>query len=180
MGKRLIQVPVIIGTGSGQFFIEKDIKIAPPSPPVYEIKDIKKWVEVYEFKAIPGKVIFNAYLWKDINYATVEHVHDETVNGPLYHSTTKIPFGGFVEIKPFECEEFSHEDIAELLEAHVEGEVDKLHDKSTICGVHVYDKLLEKTVVRLTFKVVRLQHVPIHEEKEKEKEKEKDKYTYKC
>jgi hypothetical protein len=179
MAKKILQVPVIVGKGSGQFFIEKDIKISPPSPPVYEIKEIKKWIDVYDIKAIPGKVIFNAWLWKDINYKTVEHVHDDSVNGPLFHLTTKIPFGGFVEIKDVEDDDFKDKEkckdkekgkeYAELIEAVVEGEIDNLHDKACVCGVTVYEKLLEKTVVRVTFKVVRIEHVAIEEKDGKDK-----------
>lgn len=177
MAKKILQVPVIVGKGSGQFFIEKDIKISPPSPPVYEIKEIKKWIEVYDYKAIPGKVIFNAWLWKDIYYTTVEHVHDDSVNGPVYHLCTKIPFGGFVEIEKFEEDDFKDKckdkdkgkEFAELIEAVVEGEIDNLHDKACVCGVNVYEKLLEKTVVRLTFKVVRIEHVAIEEKDGKDK-----------
>lgn len=161
MIKKVLQVPVIVGEGEEQFFIEKDINVSPPSPPVYMVKEIKKWIEVYDTKVICGKVIFNAYLWKDINYKTVEHVHDDTVNGPVYHCTTKIPFGGFVEIKPFPCEEIKEGDNAELLEAVVEGERDEWHCKERVQGVEVYKKLLEKTVVKLKFKVTRIQHVPV-------------------
>lgn len=163
MAKKQLQVPVIVGTGTAQFFIEKDIKISPPSPPVFEIKEIRKKIDVYEMKVIPGKIIFNAWLWKDINYKTVEHVHDDSVNGPLFHLTTKIPFGGFVATVAADGEEVREGDTPELLEAVVEGEIDDLHDKEEICGVPVFEKLLEKVVVRLTFKVVRIQHVTVEE-----------------
>ena len=159
--KKTLQVPVIVGEGEAQFFIEKDICISPPSPPVYKIEDIKKWIEVYSAKVICGKVIFNAYLWKDIVYKTVEHVHDGTVNGPVYHSTLKIPFGGFVEIKPYDCEKVTEGDDPELLEAVVEGAKDILHDEECILGETVFNKLLEKTVVKLKFKVTRPQHVKV-------------------
>ena len=161
MVKKVLQVPVIVGVGEEQFFIEKDIVVSPPSPPVYMVKEIKKWIEVYSTKVICGKVIFNAYLWKDINYETVEHVHDCTVNGPVYHSTVKIPFGGFVEIKACDGEKVEEGDKPELLESCVEGERDEWHDEECIHGEKVYKKLLEKTVVKLKFKVTRIQHVPV-------------------
>ena len=34
MGKKELQVPVVVGVGSEQFFIEKEIKVSPPSPPI--------------------------------------------------------------------------------------------------------------------------------------------------
>jgi hypothetical protein len=155
MCKKLIQVPVVKGKGEQQFFIEKEICIAPPCPPVYMVKEIKKWIDVYDMTTICGKVIFNAYLWKDINYKTVERVCDNFVNGPVYHFTTKIPFGGFVVISP----EAKEGDKPELLEAVVEGERDKWCGEIQKQGVKVYTKLVEKTVVKLKFKVDRIEEI---------------------
>jgi hypothetical protein len=161
MMKKVLQVPVIVGEGSEQFFIEKDICISPPSPPVYRVEGIEKWIEVTSSKVICGKVIFNALLWKNINYKTVEHVHDDTVNGPIYHSTVKIPFGGFVPITAYDCEKVEEGDLPELLESCIEGSREEWHDEDCIQGETVYNKLLEKTVVKLKFKVTRIQHVPV-------------------
>lgn len=155
--KEIIQVPAIIGKGEQQFFVEKELCIAPPCPPVYMVKEIKKWIEVYDMTTIPGKVIFNAYLWKDINYKTVEKACCNFVSGPVFHFTTKIPFGGFVKI----CPEVKAGDKAELLEAEIEGERDDWQGACCRQGVKVYTKLLEKTVVRLKFKVVRTKEICI-------------------
>ncbi len=163
--KKILQVPVVVGIGSGQFFVEKEIRISPPSPPVYMVKEIKKWVDVYSTKVIPGKVIFNAWVWKDINYKTVEDVHDDTVNGPVYHSTTKIPFGGFVEINSRDGECVGEGDTAEVLEAFVEGEKDHWDGKICIKGETVYTKVLEKMVIKIVFKVTRNEHVTVEAEK---------------
>lgn len=161
MCKKILQVPVIVGEGSQQFLIDKEIIVSPPSPPVYSVKDIKKWVEVYDTKVIPGKVIFNAYLWKDINYTTVEHVHDGTVNGPVYHSTSKIPFSGFVELKALPGEKVKEGDQAEVLSAIIEGSRDHWKGESTIQCQKVYSILHEKTVVKLKFKATRIEHVAV-------------------
>lgn len=157
MCEKIIQVPVVVGKGEQQFFIEKEFCIAPPCPPVYMVKEIKKWVEVYDTKVIKGKVIFNAYLWKDINYKTVERAYDDVVSGPVYHYTVKIPFGGFVPIN----HEVKEGDVAELLEAEIEGERDDWCGAIEKCGVKVYTKLVEKTVVKLKFKVDRTENLKI-------------------
>ncbi len=158
---KTLQVPVIVGEGEAQFFIEKDTRISPPSPPVFKIKEIKKWVEIVSAKVIKGKVIFNALLWKTVVYTTVEHVHDGTVNGPVFHSTFKTPFGGFVELCPFPGEKVKEDAEPELLEAEIEGSKDILHDEECIEGITVFSKLLEKTVVRLKFKAVKIEHVTV-------------------
>lgn len=178
MKKKILQVPVIVGKGSAQFFVEKDATISPPSPPIYKVEKIDKWVDVYSYSVIPGKVIFNAYLWKNITYKTVEDVCDGIVNGPLYHSTFKIGFGGFVEIDPIGCERIKEDDVAELLEAFVEGEKDFLHGETQCKGQTVYTKLLEKDVVKLVFKVVRTEHIPVicdYDDDDKKDDKKDDK-----
>lgn len=151
--KKLIQVPVVVGIGEDQFFVEKEIRISPPCPPVYMVKEIKKWVDVYDVKVICGKILFNAFLWKDINYKTVDKVCpcDPSVCGPVFHYTTKIGFGGFVEV----CGDAKPGDKAELLEAKIEGERDDWKGECFKQGVKVYTKLIEKTVIKLKFKVVR-------------------------
>lgn len=175
MKKKIIQVPVIVGKGSEQFFIEKEVKIAPPAPPIFKIENIEKKVIITDAHVIPGKVLFNAYLWKNVAYKTVEEVCDGVVTGPIYHATFKFPFGGFVEMKPIGCECVKEGDIAELLEACVEGEKDFLCDESICKGVKVYNSLLEKDVIKITFKAVRYEHLPICVEEEKE-----EKYEKKC
>ncbi|HBR03477.1 MAG TPA: hypothetical protein DD738_12800, partial [Ruminiclostridium sp.] len=72
MKRKILQVPVIVGKGSEQFFVEKDVKISPPSPPIFKIEEIEKKVVVTDAQVIPGKVIFNAYIWKNVIYKTVE------------------------------------------------------------------------------------------------------------
>lgn len=173
--KKLIQVPVVKGFGEEEFFVEKEICIAPPAPPVYKVKDIKKWVEIADTKVIKDEVVFNAFLWKDITYKTVERVGRDFVSGPVFHYTIKIPFGGFVPV----CGKVREGDKAELLEAKIEGEVDEWGGTMERCGVKVYTKLDEKTVIKLKFKVTRVEEVCIEEKKDcdvckKERESEEE------
>lgn len=169
MKKKIIQVPVIVGKGTEQFFVEKEVKISPPNPPIFKIEKIDKKVVITDAHVIPGKVIFNAYIWKNVAYKTVEEVCDGIVSGPIYHATFKIPFGGFVEMKTIGCECVKESDIAELLEAYVEGEKDFLFDEAICKGQKVYNCLLEKDVVKISFKVIRYEHLPICVEEEKKK-----------
>lgn len=173
MKKKTIQVNVIVAKGSEQFFVEKDVQISPPSPPIFKVEEIDKKVIIIDSQVIKGKVIFNAKLRKNVIYKTVEDVCDGIVNGPLFHATFEIPFGGFVEVKPINCEEAMEGDTAEVLEAFVEGEKDFLHCESEVKGVKVFNKLLEKDVIRITFKVVRTEHLEVCAEEEKKEEKKK-------
>lgn len=180
MKKKVIQVPIIVGKGSAQFFVEKEIKISPPNPPIYKIEKIDKKVVITDAHVIPGKVIFNAYIWKNVAYKTVEEVCDGVVSGPIYHATFKIPFGGFVEMKPIGCDCVKESDVAELLEACVEGEKDFLFDEAICKGQKVYNCLLEKDVVKITFKVIRYEHIPLCLEEEKKFCDDFDKKDDKC
>ncbi len=174
MKKKVLQVKVIVGKGSDQFFVENDVTISPPSPPIFKIEEIDKKVIITDVDVIPGKVIFNAILWKNVIYKTVEDVCDGIVNGPLFHATFKVPFGGFVEMEPVGCEKVKECDTAELLEAFVEGEKDILHGETCVKGVTVFTKLLEKDVIKVAFKVVRTEHIPVICEDHDEDEKDED------
>ena len=181
MKKKILQVPVIVGKGSEQFFIEKDVTIPQSNPAIFKIEKIDRKVVVTDASVIPGKVIFNAFIWKNVTYKTVEDVCDGVVTGQINHITFKIPFGGFVEINPIGCEKIEKTDCAELLEAFVEGEKEFLHDESICKGQKVFCSLLEKDVVKITFKVVRIEHIPVCVEDDKyEDEEKKDKEKCKC
>ncbi|QIB26751.1 DUF3794 domain-containing protein [Caloranaerobacter azorensis] len=159
----IIQVPVVIGEGSKQFLLVTVLTIAPPSPPIYRINNIEKKVIITNCKVIKDKVIINGLVDKNINYKTVEHVHEDenrpVVNGPLYHYTTQIPFSTFVEV-PGAMEG----DNCEIESAIVEGEKDELMDPN-ICSNNndpvTYNKLKEKLVVRIDVKVTRTEKINV-------------------
>lgn len=159
---KLIQVPVVKGKGCEQFFVEKEICLPCACPPIYCIKDIKKWVDVYDAKAIKGKVIFNAFLCKDIVYTTVDKKFCDSVCGPLFHFTAKIPFGGFVEIQPVYGEILKGVcENAKLIEAKIEGSKELLCGDIEKDGIKVYTKLIEKDIIKLTFKVESIEEIKV-------------------
>lgn len=150
--KKIFELAVVTGVGEDDFFVEKEIVIPPSCPPVFKVKDINEWVEVFEKKVICGKVIFNAWLWKDITYKTADHACGEGVCGTLRHFTLKIPFGGSVDIGPGAKDG----DKAVLLGSCIEGKNDNWTGPDEKCGeVRVFTKLVEKTVIKLRFKATR-------------------------
>lgn len=147
--KKILEIPVVVGMGEDDFFVEKEIVIPQSCPPVYKVKDINEWVEVYDKKVVCGKVLFNAWLWKDITYKTAEQASGDAVCGALHHYTLKIPFGGFVDVG---CGAKTG-DTAVLLGSCIEGKNDNWGGPADKCGgVPVYTKLIEKTVIKLRFK----------------------------
>lgn len=126
MAIKTIQVPVIVGTGSKQTLVVSKLWISPPCPPVFRIKDIEKEVKVTNCKVIPGKVIINGFIDKNINYKTIRRYHRGAVCGPLFHFTKRIPFSTFIDIIAEPGEEVREGDKCEIIEAFVEGEKDEL------------------------------------------------------
>ncbi len=126
MAIKTIQVPVIVGTGSKQTLVVSKLWISPPCPPVFRIKDIDKEVIITNCKVIPGKVIINGYIDKNINYKTIKRYYKGAVCGPLFHFTKKIPFSTFIDITAEPGEEVREGDKCEIIEAFVEGEKDEL------------------------------------------------------
>lgn len=163
----IIQVPVVIGKGEVQVLVVKELTISPPGPPIWKIKEIDKEVLITNLVVIPvdcgrkGKIIFNGLIIKNINYKTVDEVCHNTVSGPLFHSTTKIPFEGFIEITPERGEKVKEGDKAEILEAFVEGEKDELLCPEKIEGEIVFNKILEKMLVFVKAKIVRIEEIAV-------------------
>ena len=163
-----IQVPVIIGTGNKQTLVVETLTVAPPAPPIFRIIDIDKKVIITDKKVIPGtefmagKVIINGYIDKNIIYKTLPTPAGYPATGPIQHYTTLIPFSTFVEIDDtvIPQDKVLEGDECEILEAFVEGERNELLDPLGT-DPETYATLLEKDLVRIVVKIVRVEHLDV-------------------
>ena len=178
--KKIIQTKVIVGKGEEDFFLESDFNFdkIPDAEPFLKIVDIDTWVDVYDAQVIKGnKVIFNAWIYKNVTYKMVKGCLEEspdgevTINGAIRHITKRIPLAGCIDIKSKEKIN-PKEDIAEVLDAYVIGEVEETLEKSALRTatakveppIYEYKKLHEKMCVKIAVKVVRWEHVQIKTE----------------
>lgn len=128
---KVIQTKVILGKGSEDFFKELDFEF-PKGKELYMIEKIKKWIDVYDVKVVDGnKVIFNAWIYKNIAYKTAKFVDTNkdgtiTVAGDIVHITKRESIAGCIDIKPEYGCKIKDNAFAEVLEAEVVGEVDDL------------------------------------------------------
>ncbi len=181
--KKIIQVPVVIGKGEKQYLVVKEDCISPPSPPVFRIVDVDKEVVVTDAKLVPSvkydssdkggkpwclsKVIINGYIDKNVIYKTIKDYTHEDVNGPLFQFTTRVPFSTFLEIET--QEKIYDTDKVEILSAVVEGEKEELFDPNPVpkCAPDwavTYNKILEKILIRICAKVVRIEELKVQPE----------------
>lgn len=184
--KKTLQTPVIVGWGEKQELVVKESVISPPSPPIFRIVgEPDKQVVITQTKLVPtvivnsllntggtadgtttwwGKVIINGYIDKNVNYKTITDFDTEAVNGPLYQYTTRVEFATFVEVSA--TEPLVDTDKVEILTAIVEGEKEDLLDPNPVAAgapswAVTYNRLLEKMIVQITLKVVRIEDVPV-------------------
>lgn len=150
---------------------------------IFRIVDIDKEVVITKTKLVPriesdiptcipnkeywSKIIINGYVDKNINYKTISCHTKEDVMGGLAQITTRVYFSTFIEVKS--KEPVKDTDKAEIVSAIVEGEDEELLDPNPICKdgpdwAVTYNKLLEKMLIRITAKVVRIEHVTVKEE----------------
>lgn len=64
-----IEVPLIVGIGTAQALVCTTV---PLPAPALEVKEIRKTVIIDSCKAVPGKVIIDGRLRKDINFKTLD------------------------------------------------------------------------------------------------------------
>lgn len=183
--RKLLQSSVIVGWGEKQELVVRESTIAPPSPPIFRIVgEPDKEVVITQTKLVPtvivnsllntnqttkpkiwwGKVIINGYIDKNVNYKTITDFDTEAVNGPLYQYTTRVEFATFVEVSA--TEPLVDTDKVEILSAIVEGEKEDLLDPNPVAAgapdwAVTYNGLLEKMIVQITLKVVRIEDVPV-------------------
>ncbi|MCY6355621.1 DUF3794 domain-containing protein [Clostridium sp. ZS2-4] len=162
--KKTIEVPIIVGEGSTQILVIKEITISPPNPPIWRIKDIDKQVIIYDKTIISNKVIVDGCVIKTINYETIDYTHDDTINGRIYCAESKILFSGVVDIISDSGKKINEEDTCEVVEAYVEGENNEWGDSiNTKFGEIAYQKILERMVVKINVKITRNEHMDIVE-----------------
>lgn len=173
---KVIQTKVIKGKGEEDFFLEADFTFG--STPFFKIESVDTWVDVYDATVINGnKVIFNAWVYKNIIFKVAGPASETggvvTINGGIDHITKRIPLAGCIDIHLKDKEKVCpQEDIAEVLEAYVIGDVEEnlypteLEDgagNGFVPPIYVYSGLHEKMCVRIAVKVVRWEHVEIEE-----------------
>ncbi|MBX7409468.1 hypothetical protein [Clostridium chauvoei] len=181
MAKKLIQTKVIIAQGMGNIYQEYDIDLTnplAPAPAIFMIETIKSWFELKDEKVTKegSVVIFDGYIHKNIMYKAKEtgtgDGENDTVIGEMNHITIKRPFNGLVEVTPIDkCVKFDPDtDFVELVEAKILGEVDDPIAHYTDASGNVDDqkttKIREKMAIRMTFKVVRWEHLEVETEEE--------------
>ncbi|MBK1809110.1 DUF3794 domain-containing protein [Clostridium sp. YIM B02505] len=176
---KVLQVPVVVAYGETQELVVSESIISPPSPPAFRVVNVDAEVVITNLELIPriihntcnpdglwwAKVIVDGYIDKNINYKTIEDTTADSINGPLYHFTTRVPFSTFVEFSS--CEPLCETDTVEVLEAFIEGERTTLTDPNPVAvgapdWAITYNRISEKDIVRINLKVTRLEHVPVN------------------
>jgi hypothetical protein len=170
--QKSIEALVVVGHGEKQELVVKENLIAPPSPPVFRIKDIDKTVVITDYKLVPiknndskcsnppywGKVIINGYIDKNINYKTITDFTLTEVNGPVFQFTTQVQFATFVEVKS--TVPLRDTDIVKIVKAEVEAEKEELLNPNppqtgAPSWAITYNSILEKMVVFIKLKILR-------------------------
>lgn len=167
--KKILQVPVIKGFGEKQELVVKQITIAPPNPAIFRIVQVDKEVTITNLKlahfcADRATVIIDGFIDKNIIYKTITDSTCDSVGGPVYQFTTRVEFATFVEVKS--KEPIISTDQVEILSAVVEGEIEELLDpnpvpEGTPSFAITYNTILEKMVVKIKLKIIRIEHVTV-------------------
>jgi len=174
--EKMLQVPVIKGFGEKEELVVSQITIAPPNPPIFRIVKVDKEVVITNYKLISicdpdddksgwkAKVIIDGFIDKNILYKTITDFTGEAVGGPVFQYTTRINFATFVEVKS--KEPIYKTDQVEILSAFVEGENEELLDPNPVAVgapyfAITYNTILEKMIVKIKLKIVRVEHVNI-------------------
>ena len=174
--RKMLQVPVIKGFGEKQELVVREIVISPPNPAVFRIINVDKVVTITSFKLIAtsepddyqsffkAKVIIDGFIDKNINYKTIADFTADAVGGPVFQFTTRIDFATLVDVKA--KEPIFETDQVEILSAVVEGEIEELLDPNPVpigapSFAVTFNAILEKMIVKIKLKVVRIEHVTL-------------------
>lgn len=169
MADPVIQVPVLVDTGESQVLVCSTIALPAPA---FEIIEIRKTVIIDSCTVIPGKVIIDGRLRKNILFKTLTagtvppragtvvgcNGIVNTASGDLAHTTVDIAFNAFVPV-----DDACPGDICEVAQAFVEGEAE---EPVRLTAAGTFTELLDKSVIRLCVAVKRTRALRITAEED--------------
>lgn len=148
--KRLLEGITIIGRGSIDLFIEKDLYIPIKTPSNLTINNVKITVDVTKLNLINEKVVASGFVNIDINYSTSMSSYNETTTSNLNYIQAEIPFSTPITLKMDIDTKPKESDAYEVLNAQCLGEVHELSDALNIpSGEVFYNKVTEQLIIQI-------------------------------
>ncbi len=160
----VVELPVLIGSGQRQVLVCAAIPL--PSPAL-EVKEIRKTVIIDSCTVIPGKVIIDGRLRKDINFKTLATGTApprpgtftacsgivNTASGAVNHTTVDIAFNTFIPVAGA-----MPGDKCRVAQAVVEGESE---EAAGVTAAGTFTSIVDKTVLLLCVTVTRPEAVQV-------------------
>lgn len=147
---RYIDAHTIIGTGSIDFFIEKNISISSDSPPFWIVDNVQVDVGVNKLTLIGEKLIASGNINVNITYKTLIYSIDNASSGSLRYLQTFIPFSSEIKIKTHDNSNLKESDEFKVTLAKCLGEKHILND-STLrsSGEILYNTINEQLIIQI-------------------------------
>lgn len=160
----VVELPRLVGSGQRQVLICASI---PLPAPALEVKEIRKKVVIDSCTVIPGKVIIDGRLRKDINFKTLAAGTVpprpgtftgcsgivNTASGAVNHTTVDVAFNTFIPVAGARPG-----DVCRVVQAVVEGESE---EPAGITPAGTFTSLVDKTVLLLCVSVTRPEAVMV-------------------
>lgn len=148
--KKSFEATTIIGRGSIDLFIEKDLYIPITPPSILTIDNVKITVDVTKLNLINEKVIASGFVNIDINYSTSMSSYNETTTSNLNYIQAEISFSTPINLKMDIDTKPKESDAYEVLNAQCLGETHELSDALNITSGEVaYNKITEQFILQI-------------------------------
>lgn len=157
---RYVNATTILGNGTAEFFINKNIDIIETSDPLWKVDNIYVDVSTKKITLIGQKLLVTGDVIVNINYESLTESLDNTSSGNLNFLQTFIPFSSEIKIKTHDNSELKESDEFKVITAKCLGEKHSLND-STISssGEILYNTINEQLIIQIKVIVTRKEKI---------------------
>lgn len=158
--KRYIEATTIIGSGSVNFFMEKEIDIPKSFPPIWITDSVQVDIELTDISFTSEKIIASGLTNISINYKTLMTSYDNVTAGELSHLKINIPFCTPIDLIIDDTIQLKKSDVVKVVTAKCLDESHVLNSSIlTPSNEVVYNKITEQLVIQINVIATRKERI---------------------
>lgn len=148
--KRFIEATTIIGSGSIDFIIEKQIDIPEALPSIWTIDNVEATIKLTDITPTLKKIIVSGFIDINVNYKTLMTSFDNVSTGKISHIETNFPFSTPIDLITDDNIKLKKSDVVKVVTAKCLAENHILSDYLIIPSEEVvYNKITAQLFLQI-------------------------------
>ena len=158
--KRFIEATTIIGSGSTDFIIEKEIDIPEALPSIWTIDNVEATIKLTDISPTMKKIIVSGFIDINVNYKTLMTSFDNVSTGKISHIETNFPFSTPIDLITDDNINLKKSDVVKVVTAKCLAENHILSDSLIIPSEEVvYNKITTQLLLQIKVMATRKEKI---------------------